>query len=63
MAQLTPHYSSKEMISLFVKFIDDIIFGLTNEGHCKEFSELISKEFEMSMIDILLFSLAFMSSK
>ena len=31
-------------------YIDDIIFGLSNENYCKEFGELMSKEFEMSMI-------------
>jgi hypothetical protein len=32
-------------------YVDDIIFGSTNEDYCKEFDELMSKEFEMSMIE------------
>ena len=31
-------------------YVDDIIFGSSNEDSCKEFGELMSKEFEMSMI-------------
>jgi hypothetical protein len=37
----------------------DIIFGSTNEDYCKEFGELMSKEFEMSMIGELTFFLGF----
>ena len=48
-------------IALFVKhknqdiivvqiYVDDIIFGSTNELLCKEFSSYMSKEFEMSMM-------------
>jgi hypothetical protein len=40
-------------------YVDDIIFGLTNDCHCKEFGELMSKEFEMSMIGELTFFLGF----
>jgi hypothetical protein len=40
-------------------YIDDIIFGSTNEDYCKEFGELMSKEFEMSMISELTFCLGF----
>jgi hypothetical protein len=40
-------------------YVDDIIFGSTNEDYCKEFGELISKEFEMSMIGELTFFLGF----
>jgi hypothetical protein len=40
-------------------YIDDIIFGSTNEDYCKEFGELMSKEFEMSMIGELTFFLGF----
>jgi hypothetical protein len=43
-------------------YIDDIIFRSTNEDYCKEFGELMSKEFEMSMIGELTF-LVFKSSK
>ena len=31
-------------------YVDDIIFGSTNKELCKEFEDLISKEFEMSMV-------------
>jgi hypothetical protein len=39
-------------------YVDDIIFGPTNEDFCKEFGEMMSSEFEMSMIDELSFFLA-----
>jgi len=38
-------------------YVDDIIFGSTNEDFCKEFGDLMSKEFEMSMIGELSFFL------
>jgi hypothetical protein len=31
-------------------YVDDIIFGSTNESFCEEFGKIMSKEFEMSMI-------------
>ena len=31
-------------------YVDDIIFGATNETLCKDFSKLIQGEFEMSMM-------------
>ena len=34
-------------------YVDDIIFGSSNEDSCEEFGELMSKEFEMSMIEEL----------
>ena len=40
-------------------YVDDIIFGSTNEAYCKEFGDLMSKEFEMSMIGELTFFLGF----
>jgi hypothetical protein len=40
-------------------YVDDIIFGSTNEDFCKEFGELMSKEFEMSMIGEVTFFLGF----
>jgi hypothetical protein len=40
-------------------YVDDIIFGSTNEDYCKEFGKLMSKEFEMSMIGELIFFLGF----
>ena len=40
-------------------YVDDIIFGLTNEDYRKEFGELMSMEFEISMIEELTFFLGF----
>ena len=31
-------------------YVDDIIFGATNQNQCKSFSELMQGEFELSMI-------------
>ena len=31
-------------------YVDDIIFGATNEELCQEFSKLMQGEFEMSMM-------------
>ena len=38
-------------------YIDDIIFGATNESLCKDFSILMKSEFEMSMMGKLKFFL------
>ncbi|WVZ71103.1 LOW QUALITY PROTEIN: hypothetical protein U9M48_019724 [Paspalum notatum var. saurae] len=40
-------------------YVDDIIFGSTNEELCKEFGNMMAKEFEMSMIGELMFFLGF----
>jgi predicted aconitase with swiveling domain len=40
-------------------YVDNIIFGSTNKDYCKEFGELRSKEFEMSMIEEFTFFLGF----
>ena len=40
-------------------YVDDIIFGSTNQEFCKEFGEMMSREFEMSMIGELSFFLGF----
>ena len=40
-------------------YVDDIIFGSSNEDFCKEFGDLMFKEFEMSMISELSFFLGF----
>ena len=40
-------------------YVDYIIFGSSNEDYYKEFDELMSKEFEMSMIGELTFFLDF----
>ena len=57
----TPHYSPRSLmdISICQVYVDDIIFGSTNGESCKEFGELMSKEFEMSMIGELTFFLGF----
>ena len=55
-------------ITLFIKiklnnfliiqiYIDDIIFGATNEVLCEEFAKLIHGEFEMSIMIELIFLL------
>ena len=31
-------------------YIDNIIFGITNQDFCEEFEKMIASEFEMSMI-------------
>ena len=36
-------------------YVDDIIFGSTNPSFCEEFGEMMSREFEMSMIGELSF--------
>jgi hypothetical protein len=38
-------------------YVDDTIFGSTNELFCEEFGKMMSKEFEMSMIGELSFFL------
>ena len=38
-------------------YVDDIIFGATNDVLCKDFSDLMSKEFEMSLMGELNFFL------
>ena len=40
-------------------YVDDIIFGSTNEKFCEEFSRIMTKRFEMSMICELKFFLGF----
>ena len=40
-------------------YVDDILFGATNNNRCEEFSLLICKEFEMSMTVNYHFFLAF----
>ena len=40
-------------------YVDDIIFGSTNKEFCKEFGDMMSKEFEMSMIGELNYFLGF----
>ena len=40
-------------------YVDDIIFGSTNPTLCKEFGEMMAREFEMSMIDEINFFFGF----
>jgi hypothetical protein len=40
-------------------YVDDIIFGSTNKEFCKEFGDMMSREFEMSMIGELNYFLGF----
>jgi hypothetical protein len=44
---------------IFQIYVDDIIFGSTNLKVCKDFSDLMTREFEMSMIGELNFFLGF----
>jgi hypothetical protein len=48
----TTLFTKKHIGDIFIcqVYVDDIIFGSINDYHCKEFGELMSKEFEMSMI-------------
>ncbi len=51
-------FDRKDM--LFVQiYVDDIIFGSTNENLCKDFSKTMQDEFEMSMMGKLKFFLGF----
>jgi hypothetical protein len=54
---LTKKHSSD--IFICQVYVDDIIFASINDCHSKEFGELMSKEFEMSMIGELTFFLGF----
>jgi hypothetical protein len=40
-------------------YVDDIIFGSTNQSWCENFSRIMTKRFEMSMMDELTFFLGF----
>jgi hypothetical protein len=40
-------------------YVDDIIFGCTNESFCDEFSKIMTDMFEMSMMGVLTFFLGF----
>jgi hypothetical protein len=40
-------------------YVDDIIFGSTNHDFCEEFSRIMTKRFEMSMMGELKFFLGF----
>ena len=49
-------FESKDILLVQI-YVDDIIFGLTKSSLCKEFSELMTKEFEMSLMGELKFFL------
>jgi hypothetical protein len=57
----TTLFTKKHNSDIFIcqVYVDDIIFGSTNHYRCKEFGELMSKEFEMSMIGELTYFLSF----
>jgi hypothetical protein len=57
----TTLFTKKHNSDIFIcqVYVDDIIFGSTNDYHCKEFGELMSKEFEMSMIGEITYFLGF----
>ncbi|WVZ69170.1 LOW QUALITY PROTEIN: hypothetical protein U9M48_018003 [Paspalum notatum var. saurae] len=57
----TTLFTKKTDNDLFVcqVYVDDIIFGSTNEEYCTEFGNMMAKEFEMSMIGELTFFLGF----
>jgi hypothetical protein len=48
----TTLFTKKMGIDLFVLqiYVDDIIFGSTNQGFCEEFGKIMANKFEMSMI-------------
>ena len=50
-----------EHILIVQIYVDHIIFGATKESLCKEFSDLMKNEFEMSMIGKLNFFLGLQS--
>ncbi|WVZ63396.1 hypothetical protein U9M48_013031 [Paspalum notatum var. saurae] len=60
----TTLFTKKMDDDLFVcqVYVDDIIFGSTNEDLCKEFGAMMAEEFEISMIGELTFFLGFISS-
>jgi hypothetical protein len=41
----------KDDLFIYRIYVDDIIFESTNQDFCEEFGVMISREFEMSMID------------
>ncbi|XP_070050691.1 uncharacterized mitochondrial protein AtMg00810-like [Nicotiana tomentosiformis] len=57
----TPGFESEELPDLVFKldkvFVDDIIFGDTNEATCKEYAEMMGNQFEMCMMSELNFFL------
>jgi hypothetical protein len=61
----TTLFTKKNENDLFICqiYVDDIIFGSTNQEFCEEFGDMISREFKMSMIDELSFFLGLQVKK
>ena len=55
------HFTQKVDKDLFVCqiYVDDIIFDSTNKKFCEEFSRIMTKRFEISMMGELKFFLGF----
>jgi hypothetical protein len=55
----TTLFTNRIVKDLFVCqiYVDDIVFGSTNELFCEEFGKMMSKEFEISMVGELNFFL------
>ena len=55
----TTLFTKKLGNDLFVMqiYVDDIIFGSTNQDFCEEFDKMMASEFEMSMIGELCYFL------
>jgi hypothetical protein len=47
----------KDDLFIYQIYVDDIIFGSTNQDFCEEFGEMMSREFKISMIRELSFFL------
>ena len=51
------HKNYNSQFILVQVYVDDIIFGVTNKILCEDFSKLVQKKFEMSMMGELKFFL------
>jgi hypothetical protein len=58
---LFPTKIGKDLFVLQI-YVDDIIFGSTNQDYCDEFGKMMANEFEMSILKCLVTSLVFKSS-
>ena len=50
-------------IFIYQIYVDEIIFGSTNQKFCEEFSRIMTKRFEISMMGEFISFLDFKSSK
>ena len=50
-------FKAKQDLLIIQAYVDDIIFRATSEHLCEEFSSLMGKKFEMSMMDEFTFFL------